>query len=115
MAQSHEFALERGVVFDDAVVDHGQPALAIQMRVGVGGGDTTVRRRAVGPTGERAAGKAWRGWAALACMFFHKQPGGWGAVLPRRDAPRAVAAVLELFQAGQDALSRVVTRPDVTK
>ncbi len=41
-----ELAFERGVVFDDAVVDDGDPAVAAEVRMGVAVGGGPVRRPA---------------------------------------------------------------------
>src|SRR6266850_850883 len=89
--------------------------MAIEVRVSVRLGDSAVRRPA-GMTQRRApARQAGRGLADLACVLFHQQPGLSRAVLTRRDTPRVVAAVLQLFQSHQDLLSRVVACTDVTE
>ena len=87
MARRDELATERRVVFDDAVVDHRQPALAIQVWVGVGVGDPAVGRPARVTQRRSPARQAGRRLADLACVFFDEQARQRRAILPGGDAP----------------------------
>src|SRR5215471_6996534 len=98
------------LVFDDAVVDHRQATMAIQMRVRV-----RLRHSSVGgPTGvperRRSAGQRRDCLADLPYVLFDQQ-----SVMSSSDPPRVVASVLEFSQALQDQLRRLVVSADVTK
>ena len=75
VAEGNKVALQLGVVFDDAVVDDRQPAVAIEVRVGVGVGHAAVGRPARvaqrGPTARQTR----RRLADLADVLFNLQAG----------------------------------------
>jgi hypothetical protein len=55
-----EFGAQSGVILDDAVVNHGDAACAIEMGMRVGPGDTAVRRPARVPDCEAGGRVRWR-------------------------------------------------------
>ena len=115
VAAGEQLAAKLGVVLDDAVVDDGQSTLAVQVRMGVGIGDSAVGRPA------RMAQRRVAGWqrrarlADLADVLFDQQSRWNRRVLARGDAPRVVAAVLELLQPSQDTLRRLFANADVAE
>src|SRR5258708_461898 len=92
-----ELALERQIVFDDAVVNHGDLAGAIRMWVSVGLGRPAMGR----PTRVPKAAKASEGLSAEKIVevgeLAHAARNADGAVGDDRHAGRVVAAVLEPF------------------
>ena len=109
-ALAHEFQLELGEVFDDAVVDHGQLALIGEMRVGV-----LVGRAAVGrPAGVTDAGQRFRQRAGLefgdqVAQFARLLAGRNGSVSHHGDACRVVAPVLQAPQSLKDNVQGIVS------
>ncbi len=98
VAREIEGVAELAVVRDDPVVDEGQAAAAVEMRVGVRLGHPAVG----GPAGvshpDRARGQRDGRLADLADVPLQ------GHVAPARDRdpPRVVAAILELLEPAQD-------------
>jgi hypothetical protein len=111
VAESDQFLLQLGVVFDDAVMDDGQPPMAVKMGVGIGVGHNAVGRPTRVTQSGPTAGQTRRRLTDLADVLFHYQL----LVLARSDAPRVIAAVLELFQPSQNQLRRLSARANVPK
>jgi hypothetical protein len=110
VARGQELAAELFVVLDDAVVDHRESTLAVQVRVGVGFGDTTVCGPAGVAQGGTTAGQGRNSLANLADVLFDQQ-----AVVAGSDPPGVIPAVLEFSQALQHQLRRLLTATDVAK
>lgn len=109
-----QFGTERGEVLDDAVVDDGDPARVVEVRVGVG-----VRGAAVGgPAGVADAGRTGRQRVADHLLLQIDQlpgllRGGQAPVGQYRHARGVVPPVLQPLQPGQDHVERGL-RADVS-
>src|SRR5438874_8728835 len=103
MPGGNQLVAQLGVVLDDAVVDDRQAAMAIQMWMRIGLGDPAMGGPAGMPKRNRATGQRGRSLTYLADVLLDQQ-----SVMSTRDAPRIVAAVLELLQPREHHLRRLV-------
>src|SRR5262249_56820205 len=99
------------VARQDGVVDEGEPARAVEMRMRVLLGHTAVRGPARVPDADRARGQVRRSLADLADAALEDD----AVSVTDGHTPRIVAAILELLEPAQDEVRRVSITADVTE
>src|SRR6185437_2455148 len=99
------------VILDDPVVDNGETAGAVEMRVCVFIGDSTVRGPASVTEADGSIGEFRDGVADSAGAFRDVDV----SVRSYRDAPRVVSAILEFAERVQDDVAACLVRPNIAE
>ena len=104
MTGAHEWLTELAVVGDDAVVDEREPARAVQVRMGVVLRHAAMRGPACVPDADRARPQVRPRLADLADALIDDDP----VTVADGHTPRVVAPILELLEAAQNEVRRVL-------
>jgi len=104
MTDAHEWLTELAVVGDDAIVDEREPARAVQVRMGVVLRHAAMRGPACVPDADRARRQVRRRLADLADALLDDDP----VMVADGYSPRVVAPILELLEAAQNEVRRVL-------